>query len=78
MVFKIANPIKYVSYSILYGLKQASRKWYEKLTSLLVREGYKQSNSDYSLFTMSHNNDFTVLLIYVDDIMLSGTCLDEI
>jgi hypothetical protein len=62
----------------LYGLKQASRKWYEKLTSLLVREGYKQSNSDYSLFTMSHNNDFTVLLIYVDDIMLSGTCLDEI
>jgi hypothetical protein len=62
----------------LYGLKQASRKWYEKLTSLLVREGYKQSNSDYSLFTMSHNNNFTVLLIYVDDIILSGTCLVEI
>ncbi|KAK2399633.1 putative mitochondrial protein [Trifolium repens] len=62
----------------LYGLKQASRKWYEKLTSLLVREGYKQSNSDYSLFTLSHKDNFTALLIYVDDIILSGTCLEEI
>jgi hypothetical protein len=62
----------------LYGLKQASRKWYEKLTSLLVREGYKQSNSDYSLFTMTHKDDFTALLIYVYDIILSGTFLEEI
>jgi hypothetical protein len=62
----------------LYGLKQASRKWYEKLTSLLVRERYKQSNSDYSLFTMTHKDDFTAMLIYVDDIILFGTCLEEI
>jgi hypothetical protein len=62
----------------LYGLKQASRKWYEKLTSLLVREGYTQSTSDYSLFTLRHNNNFTALLIYVDDIILSGTSIDEI
>jgi hypothetical protein len=62
----------------LYGLKQASRKWYEKLTSLLVREGYTQSTSDYSLFTLSTNDNFTALLIYVDDIILSGTSLTEI
>ncbi|GAU41434.1 hypothetical protein TSUD_98300 [Trifolium subterraneum] len=62
----------------LYGLKQASRKWYEKLTSLLVNEGYKQSTSDYSLFTLSNQDNFTALLIYVDDIVLTGTCLSEI
>ncbi|GAU30899.1 hypothetical protein TSUD_381130 [Trifolium subterraneum] len=62
----------------LYGLKQASRKWYEKLTSLLFKEGYKQSTSDYTLFTLSNQDNFTALLIYVDDIVLTGTCLSEI
>ncbi|KAK2450734.1 putative mitochondrial protein [Trifolium repens] len=57
----------------LYGLKQASRRWYEKLTSLLIHEGYQQSTSDYSLFTLSSENDFTALLVYVDDIILAGT-----
>jgi len=61
----------------LYGLKQASRKWYEKLTALLLHEGYSQSTSDYSLFTLQHNTDFTTILVYVDDIILAGTSLTE-
>jgi hypothetical protein len=61
----------------LYGLKQASRKWYERLTSLLLQHGYRQSTSDYSLFTLQAGNDFTALLIYVDDIILAGTSLEE-
>ena len=58
-------------------MKQASRKWYEKLTALLLHEGYCQSSSDYSLFTLQHNNDFTAILVYVDDIILAGTSLTE-
>ena len=61
----------------LYGLKQASRKWYEKLTTLFLAEGYCQSTTDYSLFTLQHGNDFTALLVYVDDIILVGTSLIE-
>ncbi|RDX87998.1 hypothetical protein CR513_30457, partial [Mucuna pruriens] len=61
-----------------YGLKQASRKWYEKLSSLLILLGYKQATIDYSLFTKSVDHTFTTLLIYVDDIVLVGNSLDEI
>lgn len=61
----------------LYGLKQASRKWYEKLTSLLLDQGYCQSSSDYSLFTHNKGNEFATLLVYVDDVMLAGNSLGE-
>lgn len=61
----------------LYGLKQANKKWYEELTTLLLSQGYKQSNSDYSLFTCARNEKFTVLLVYVDDVILAGNSLEE-
>jgi hypothetical protein len=49
----------------LYGLKQASRKWYEKLTSLLISEGYTQSSADYSLFILRKSSQFTALLVHM-------------
>ena len=61
----------------LYGLKQASRKWYEKLTDLLLHQGYTQSTSDYSLFTLKTDAHFTIILVYVDDIILAGTSMSE-
>jgi hypothetical protein len=61
----------------LYGLKQASRKWYEKLTGVLIAQGYTQATSDHSLFTLHRNSTFTALLVYVDDIILAGNSLAE-
>jgi len=61
----------------LYGLKQASRKWNEKLTSLLVLHHYTQSTSDHSLFIKKTDTSFTVLLVYVDDVIIVGNSLSE-
>jgi hypothetical protein len=47
------------------------------LTSLLILEGYTQSTADYSLFTLTSAQDFTALLVYVDDIILAGTSIVE-
>ncbi|XP_016199805.1 uncharacterized protein LOC107640820 [Arachis ipaensis] len=62
----------------LYGLKQASRQWNFKLKSVLIELGYNQCKSDYSMFTKSQSTGFTVILVYVDDLVLAGDDLLEI
>jgi len=52
-------------------------KWYEKLTTILLSNGYKQAASDASLFTKSTHSSFNVLLVYVDDVILAGNTLSE-
>ncbi|GKU93723.1 hypothetical protein SLEP1_g7291 [Rubroshorea leprosula] len=56
----------------LYGLKQASRNWFEKLTNSLQAAGFKQSYADYSLFTPTKGKSFVAVLIYVNDIIIIG------
>lgn len=62
----------------VYGLKQASRQWYAKLSSFLISLGYSQSQADCSLYVKSTSTSFTTLLVYVDDIVLAGNSPDEI
>ncbi|XP_018630917.1 uncharacterized mitochondrial protein AtMg00810-like [Nicotiana tomentosiformis] len=58
----------------LYGLKQAPRAWYNKLHQFLISVGFTTSKTDVSLFIYSHNNVVVYLLVYVDDIVLTGNC----
>ncbi|XP_024032977.1 uncharacterized protein LOC112095372 [Morus notabilis] len=62
----------------LYGLKQASRQWFIKLSTALQDAGFHHSKSDHSLFVRTHGNSFTALLVYVDAIILSGNNLQDI
>ena len=56
----------------LYGLKQASRQWNLELSRFLVSKGFKQSKSDYSLFSRESHGRYTHILVYVDDLLVSG------
>jgi len=62
----------------LYGLKQASRQWYAKLTQVLYSRGYKHSSNDYSLFYRKTAGSNVFLGVYVDDILLTGDNEEEI
>lgn len=56
----------------LYGLKQASRSWFQQFSSVIQEIGFQQSRADYSLFTHVHGNSITVVLLYVDDMIITG------
>jgi len=62
----------------LYGLKQASRQWYEKLASYILTIGFIQSQADNSLFIKKLEKSFIALLVYVDDIILISDDMHEI
>jgi len=62
----------------LYGLKQASRQWFTILKDTLLSLGYIQSKNDYSRFLNKTSTHITVLAIYVDDILLTGSDCQEI
>ena len=57
----------------LYGLKQAPRAWFDTFSNYLLDFGFVCSTSDPSLFTYNLHDRFMVLLLYVDDILLTGS-----
>lgn len=61
----------------LYGLKQVSRQWYEKLSALLLTLCFSQATADPTFFTKRYNDIFIGVLIYVDDMVLVGNSISE-
>ncbi|KAK1390318.1 Chromodomain-helicase-DNA-binding protein 1-like [Heracleum sosnowskyi] len=57
----------------LYGLRQAPREWFTKFSKVLLQYGFTQSKADSSLFVLHTSQTFTALLVYVDDIILTGS-----
>ncbi|CAN6713955.1 unnamed protein product [Malus baccata var. baccata] len=62
----------------LYGLKQAPRAWNSKFTSFLPALGFQPALSDSSLFVKVDDGDVILLLLYVDDIILTGSSSHKI
>jgi hypothetical protein len=57
----------------LYGLKQSPRAWFERFSRAMQRFGYKQSQADHTLFIKHTTQEkVTALIVYVDDIVLTG------
>ena len=58
---------------VIYGLKQSPRAWYQKLSTTLNGRGFRKSELDHTLFTLTTPAGIIVLLVYVDDIVITGS-----
>ncbi|RVW94082.1 Copia protein [Vitis vinifera] len=63
----------------LYGLKQSPRAWFDRFTKAVLKLGYKQGQADHTQFVKkSHAGKLAILIVYVDDIILSGNDMGEL
>ncbi|CAI7776562.1 unnamed protein product [Closterium sp. NIES-54] len=57
----------------LYGIKQASRLWQQYLHARLTRIGFKQLPHDQGMYRLTKNDDYILLIVYVDDLLYIGS-----
>ncbi|KAH9672571.1 hypothetical protein KPL70_017783 [Citrus sinensis] len=63
----------------LYGLKQAPRCWYKRFDSFIMSLEYNRLSSDHCIYYKRfEDNDFIILLLYVDDMLVAGPNKDRI
>jgi hypothetical protein len=56
----------------LHGLKQAPRDWFERFISIIKDVGFPSSDHDPALFIHTSPKGRTILLLYVDDLLITG------
>ena len=62
----------------LYGLKQAPRPWYGKIAEFLLSNDFSMAPADSSLFVKTRNGRLAIVLVYVDDLIITGDDEEEI
>ena len=62
----------------LYGLKQAHQQWYLKFDSFRHENGYNRCHLDHCIYFKRLDDDnYIILCLYVDDMLLAGSNMDH-
>ncbi|KAD7116738.1 hypothetical protein E3N88_04006 [Mikania micrantha] len=62
----------------LYGLKQAPKAWNSKLDATLKQIGFDRCPREHVVYKRAVNTRPLIVGIYVDDLIITGPCKDEI
>ena len=57
----------------LYGLKQSLCAWYERIDTELRKIGMNKSSSDGNMYYIHQKGETLILMIYVDDLFITGS-----
>lgn len=64
---------------LLYKLKQSPRAWFERFGKAIKSYGYGQIQADHTMFyEHSPEGKVTILIVYVDHILLTGDDHNEL
>ena len=62
----------------LYGLKQSQRALFDRFIQAVCDMRYSQCNGDHTVFYKHQGSRITILVVYVDDIVITGDDMEEI
>jgi Reverse transcriptase (RNA-dependent DNA polymerase) len=62
----------------LYGLKQSPRAWYGRFRRAMLGMRYQRINADHTVFFRRYGGHITMLIVYVDDMIITGDDESEI
>lgn len=62
----------------LYGLRQAPRAWYVKLSRCLENLGFSRCPFEHAVYTKRKGDEILVIGVYVDDLLITGTSVESI
>jgi hypothetical protein len=62
----------------LYGLKQAPKQWHERFDKTLTSIGFAVSEANTCVYYRYGRGKGEILCLYVDNILIFGTSIDEI
>ena len=55
----------------LYGLKQSLRAWFGRFSDMIIEFGMKRSSCDHTIFFKHIDSGCILLIVYVDDIVIT-------
>ena len=55
----------------IYGLKQSPRAWFGKFSEVVLKFGLRRCHSDHSVFSHTSDRGKILLIVYVDDIIIT-------
>ena len=76
--FDISDGMVFRLIKAIYGTKQGGCVWYENIKARLISMVYHNTQANHAVFTRSANPHFSIIALYVDDITMASTSLQEI
>lgn len=68
----------YRLYKALYGLTQAPRAWFTKLSKYLESMGFIRCLYEHAVYTKRDGQKVVIVVVYVDDLLITGSDVSSI
>ena len=62
----------------LYGLKHPPREWYSKMDAFLLSQNFQRCRSDPNVYLQQHDDHIIIIVLYVDDLLITGSTIASI